>query len=208
MVSHSQISNVSAIAESILDDDIPRDLEKVWDAWKDLGESLKYTGPVAWRVKGGFSFQTDFPAIASPFDKSLSNIQQWPLRNNEPTLPSIVFWIPRPLNGDFENTQHRHTLIEKVRRDHGLPEHHLVSFGSASLISALLLAGAKEGKLFNYCYSNLWYDGFPTDTITETGFRVYIRYFSRRNGYKCLRWPVYSGDDHYGFLPIGIELGR
>lgn len=201
----SEIWDVSGIAESMFDYEIPSDLEKVLDAWKELAEALKYTGPVAWHVKGGFSFQTDFPVMVQPHNRTLRLMQKWSLKNPEPTQPAIVFWIPRAFNTYGGIRLPRRQLVDGLREQYGLPSHHLVDFGSAFLVSALLRCALKEGHLSldHFRYLHL---GFPTDTMTDTGFRVFIRCGPYHKRYfECLR---FDDDGSFDFFPIGIELGR
>jgi hypothetical protein len=91
----------------------------------------------------------------------------------------------------------------KLRQRFSLPEHHLTSFGSASLDSGLILAHFKRtGDRVP-----LNGDWARTDSFLSDGDRLSLGDFDAL-GLNCdsLRWDGHRGPDSSCF-PLGVEFG-
>ena len=127
----------------ISDKDLPEELAAVAAKWRRLAAELGYAGPVAWKVRAGFTLKQHAPK-AGPCVENFGYLQDWNLQNDEPTKDSVVFWIPRLLPGSTVKTADEQTaLLADLRQRYDLPQTHLASFGSAALLAGLILAHFK-----------------------------------------------------------------
>jgi hypothetical protein len=139
---------VSRAVESIFfspvsDKDLAEELCEVAAKWRRLAAELGYAGPIAWKVKAGFTLKQHAPK-AGPCEQNFAYLQDWRLQNDEPTKDSIVFFIPRLLPGSTAKTvDEQRKLLSDLRARYDLPETHLASFGSAALLAGLILAHFK-----------------------------------------------------------------
>lgn len=189
---------------SINDPDVQARFAATVAKWRKLASDLGYDGPVAWRVKAGFTLKQHAPE-AGPCYKKWAYLQDWNLRNDEPTTNSLVFFIPR-LVGTSENAKEQIETLVKLRKQYQLPANHLTSFGSAALLAGLILANFKrkgERVPFNRCWAR-------TDTIDTGGYRLNLGSFDE-TGLYCFDfwdWDV-RRDGSIGVFPLGVEaLGR
>lgn len=166
--------------------------------WRQLAIDMDHSGPIAWRVKAGFTFKTPINNLGY---YKFNPIQNWSLQDNPPTKNSIVFWIPRLLK---DSTRKSITQMEaqraKFRQDYGLPEHHCLSFGSVNLHFGLIYAHFKrtsERIPFKLYYA-------MSDTPNTDGVRICTGHFDD-NGLRCCQWLDENGYQDIGFFPIGIE---
>ena len=168
--------------------------------WRAYATAVGYTGPVAWRVKAGFSLRAHAPK-AGPCFQNFKYLQDWRLKNDEPTINSLVFWVPRLAEGSLNKTASEMAALRAdLRKKHGLHQHHGTSFGSAALIHALILAhfqrtGERVPLRFNYA---------ATDTFHEVGSRLVAGYFSE-DGLYCGGWCDLHGRSYVGCFLLGVE---
>jgi hypothetical protein len=131
-------------------------------------------------------------------------MKNWTLKDDEPTPSAIVFFIPRLLdNSTAKTVEEQKLILAETRQKYGLLEHHLASFGSAAMLTGLILAHFKrtvERTPVN-CY---W---ARTDTLREDGGRLDVGGFDE-HGLRCNGWDWGgSRDDVLGVFAMGVELG-
>jgi len=171
--------------------------------WRKLASDHGYTGPVAWKVRAGFTLKSHAPQ-AGPCYEQFGYLQDWQLKNDEPTADSIVFWVPRLLEGSVsKDIEEQKALMTDVRVRYELPEHHMSSFGSAALIAGLVLAHFKRTgertPLRNFYVRS--------DAIRAGGDRLSLGCFDE-DGLVCLGWDGDVRCVFLGIFPLGVELGR
>jgi hypothetical protein len=185
----------------LADSEVPEQLQHLVPKWRKLAALLGYTGPVAWRVNQGFTLKQHAPKAGCCY-KNFEYLQGWNLQNDEPTKNSIVFWIPRLIPESLgKNVQEKLALLASFREQVGLPAHHLKNFGSAALLSGLILTH------FNLTgervpLNQLW---TRTDTLLVGGGRLSLGGFVSRGLY-CVYWG--RGDGRGGILGcflLGVE---
>jgi len=163
---------------------------------------LNYGGPVAWRVRAGFTLKQHAPK-AGPCFQNFQNLRNWNFVD-EPTKDAVVFWIPRLVpESTSKNVSELMVLLADLRREFGLPETHLVNFGCSALLSALILAHFKamEERVPLNC---LW---ARTDTCNSDGGRLRLGYFDEVGLY-CDLW-LWDDVRHSRLVvfALGVELG-
>jgi len=185
------------------DHDVAEKLAETTLNWRKLAAELSYTGPVVWKVKEGFTLKAHAPK-AGPCYENFQYLQDWNIRNDEPTKGSLAFWVPRLVTGSkSQNVEKQISILAELRQRFGLPEHHLASFGSASLDSGLILAYFKRtGERIP-----LKSEWALTDSLDSGGDRLRLGDFDE-DGLNCNDW--YWDDDsgpNLGCFPLGVELG-
>jgi len=184
----------------VSDKDLVEELRELAAKWRRLAAELGYAGPVAWKVKAGFTLKQDAPK-AGPCVENFAYLQDWQLQNDEATKDGSVFWIPRLLPGSVSKTVDEQTkLLDELRERYDLPATHLSSFGSAALLAGLILAQFKlTGERVPLdCY---W---IRTDTLDADGLRLGLGYFDER-GLVCgsCGWGD-RRDDGLGCFALGV----
>ena len=185
------------------DHDVAEKLAETTLNWRKLAAELSYTGPVVWKVKEGFTLKAHAPK-AGPCYENFQYLQDWNIRNDEPTKGSLAFWVPRLVTGSkSQNVEKQISILAELRQRFGLPEHHLASFGSASLDSGLILAHFKRtGERIP-----LKSEWARTDSLSSGGSRLRLGGFGG-GGLHCNDWRWGdSGDPSLGCFPLGVELG-
>jgi len=185
------------------DHDVAEKLAETTLNWRKLAAELSYTGPVVWKVKEGFTLKAHAPK-AGPCYENFQYLQDWNIRNDEPTKGSLAFWVPRLVTGSkSQNVEKQISILAELRQRFGLPEHHLASFGSASLDSGLILAHFKRtGERIP-----LKSEWARTDSLGSGGSRLRLGGFGG-GGLHCNDWRWGdSGDPSLGCFPLGVELG-
>ena len=117
---------------------------------------------------------------------------------------SIIFWIPRLLPRSTGKTvDEQRVLMTDTRAKYGLPEHHLSNFGSAALLSGLVLAHYKlSGE--RVPLRGLW---ARSDTLHSDGRRLNVGDFDE-TGLSCASGAGMAGATVLlGAFPLGEELG-
>ena len=133
----------NVFVEYIDDKDVPERLQPVLAKWRRYATELGYSGPVAWRVKAGFTLKRHAP-LAGPCHERFNYLQDWRFAD-EPTVSGIVFWVPRLApETTAKNVEEQTKVIMDLRTRFELPEHHLKDFGSAGLVAALIFAHFKR----------------------------------------------------------------
>lgn len=170
--------------------------------WRKLASDHGYTGPIAWEVRAGFTLKRH-ASQAGPCYEKFSKLQDWQLKNDEPTADSIVFWVPRLLEESIsKNADEQKKLMADVRARYELPEHHVSNFGSAALISGLILAHFKrtgERTPLRSFYVR-------SDTIAALGGpRLRLGRFAEA-GLRCIWDYDRDADGNLGVFPLGVEL--
>lgn len=176
---------------------------KLVASWRKLASDHGYTGPIAWQVRAGFTLKSHAPQ-AGPCYEQFGYLQDWELKNDEPTVDSIVFWVPRLLEGSVsKNVEEQKAFMTDVRVRYELPEHHMSSFGSAALMAGLVLAHFKrtgERTPLRNFYAR-------SDTFHAGGNRLDLGNFDE-NGLSCDGWDDGARGAFLGVFPLGVELGR
>ena len=97
------------------------------------------TTTLCYMVRVGFTLKQHAPKAGPCYD-DFRYLQGWNFQD-EPTQDSLVFWIPMLVPGSTSKTKAQQLqLLGELRSVHGLPSHHLTSFGSAALLAGLILA--------------------------------------------------------------------
>lgn len=187
----------------IADKDVPEKFKEMTVNWRKLASDLGYTGPVCWKVREGFTLKEHAP-LAGPCYEAFKYLQNWSLKNDEATKSAHVFFIPKLLEKSTSKAvEEQKVLMTDTCKKYGLPEHHLASFGSAAMLTGLVLAHFKRTgeKTPVNCY---W---TRTDTLRGDGNRLGVGGFGE-GGLRCVGWDW--DDRRYGDLgvfPLGVELG-
>jgi hypothetical protein len=184
----------------IHDKDLPKNLCEIATKWRRLASELGYAGPIAWKVKAGFTLKQHAPK-GGPCHENFAYLQDWNLRNDEPTNDGIIFWIPRLLPDSTDKTvDEQMKLLSDLRARYDLPSTHLANFGSAALLAGLILAHFKiTGERVPLdCY---W---VRTDTLNADGDRMSLGIFGG-SGLLCDNddWD----DSRYAYIgcfPLGV----
>ncbi|MBI4458019.1 hypothetical protein HY633_03595 [Candidatus Uhrbacteria bacterium] len=168
--------------------------------WRKYATAMSYTGPVAWRIKEGFTLKTHAPKAGPCFDQ-LNYLKGWSLKNDEPTKNALVFWVPRIAEGSSGKTaDEMMTLQAELRKQYKLPKNHCSSFGSIALNFALILAHFKrtgERMPLKYFYA-------ASDTFHEVGYRLFAGDF-HEYGLDCSYWAGRYGSGIVGCFLLGVE---
>ncbi len=189
------------------DQDVPAGLAETANKWRKLAAELGYTGPVAWRVRAGFTLKVHAPK-AGPCYKNFGDPQYWSLKNDEPTANSLVFWVPRLVPKSMgKSVDEQMSILGDLQERFGLPAYHLSNYGSAALLAGLIFSHFKRtGE--RTPLKKLW---ARTNTLG-----------SYRGCCGCLSLGDFgegglsSGDDFFwgvggysglGCFPLGVELG-
>ncbi|MDD2758471.1 MAG: hypothetical protein PHD72_03830 [Patescibacteria group bacterium] len=185
---------------SLADEEVPIAFIEARSKWRKLACDLGYTGPVLWAVKAGFTLKSHAP-LAGPCYEKFSYLQDRELKNDEPTVDCLVFFIPRMV-ATKKNAEEQMLALAELREKYGLPVSHCASFGSAALVSGLILAHFKRtGER-----APLNTDWVRTDTRHSGGDRLGLGDFGE-TGLGCDGDWDGSRDDNLGVFPLGVELG-
>lgn len=199
------VSEKKAVADNtfftiVNDPDVPARFAAAVANWRKLASDLGYNGPVVWPVKAGFTLKQHAPA-AGPCYEKWASLQDWQLKNDEPTTDSLAFFIPRIVGTRQKAKEQTETLV-KLREQYQLPANHLTSFGSVALLAGLILANFKrkgERAPLNRCWVR-------TDTLDAGGLRLRLGGFGEA-GLDCdndWRWSD-DRNDNLGVFPLGVE---
>lgn len=169
-------------------------------AWREVAMKMGYSGPVCWLVKAGFIMKTSAPKVGPCYD-NLNYLQGWDIQNDEPTVDSLVFWIPK-LAEDSTNKNYQQMVSHRgfLRDNYNMPANHCQSFGSISLLFALILAYYKlkgDRVPANFLYA-------ASDTLHVIGHRLIAGDFLQ-DGLDCGNWSGDASSD-VGFFLLGVEL--
>ena len=168
--------------------------------WRKLAAELGWTGPVAWKVRAGFTLTQHAPKVG-PCYKQFKYLQDSNFQD-ESTKNAIVFWVPVIISGTRDqNTDEQRVVLANVRCAFELPKHHLSCFGNAALLAALILAEFKRsGKRLP---ANK--DWVRTDTRNSAGNLLNLGCFGD-DGLSC--GDVLDSDrlSILGAFALGVEL--
>lgn len=180
--------------------------------WRQLAQSLGYTGPVAWRVRGGFTFKKHAPKLGQYYfkpkrkrgqyaDEEIDDTKDWDWKD-EPTRKAVVFWVPRLVKDSVrKEAAEQLALLGDLRRERKLPPNHLSFYGNAALLSGLMLTHYKlTGE-------RVPLDEFRIRTDTNHGKSGGLGLvFSEEEGLDCVMWVWhYRKSDDLGCFPLGEE---
>ena len=169
-------------------------------AWRKYAILMGYNGPVAWKVKQGFTLKTHAP-LAGPCYENLEYLQNWRFEDTS-TLDTLVFWIPRLVHNSMSKTV---TEMEQYRGElqvhYEMPTNHCISFGSIALQFALLLTHFKRTG------ERVLPGGFymVSDTLNLDGSCRLVAGNFGSDGLSCYDWNGSCGSHDVGFFLIGIE---
>lgn len=188
----------ATFVEHLDDKGLSEVLQPITAKYRNLAAELGYTGPVAWRVKAGFTVKQHAPLAGPCYER----FEYWSFRD-EPTKAAIVFWVPRIIPDSTAKTvDEQRTLLSEVRTRLELPEHHLSGFGSVALVIALILAHFKRtGERVPLQQLSV-----RTDTRHSDGNRLDLGFFVE-TGLRCDRWCFdVDGSGDLGVFALGVEL--
>ena len=124
------------------DGGMPKRLRGDLEKWRTMAEKhFDYHGSVAWLVPASFNIKTHASADG-PCYQQFEFLRGWKLHKKveKYTHRQLAFWIPKVVpNTNLSNTAQQLSLLAKLRKEFWLPNHHLTSFGSAHLLSGLIL---------------------------------------------------------------------
>jgi hypothetical protein len=168
--------------------------------WRRMAAELGYTGPVIWKVREGFTLKVHAPQ-AGPCYQNFQYLGDWELKNDEPTKNALAFWIPQLIpDSKYKNVEQQLELLAEWREKFQLPPDHLSSFGSAAILSGLILAYFKR-KGDKVPLNKEW---ARTDTLRLGGDRLDLGGFDS-SGLRCddWRWDGVRGSS-LGCFPLGV----
>jgi len=169
--------------------------------WRKYASDLGYTGPVAWKAKAGYTLKEHASRDKNYSNINFNHLQNWELKNDEPTKESLVFWIPRLAKNSTNKTiTEMKGLYEVIRRTYGLYTRKVPSFGSTALLFALTLAHFKrtgERVPMKYLYA-------ASDTFLMDGHRLLVGRFDEY-GLLCCRWNDVTQEENVGFFLLEEE---
>jgi len=171
--------------------------------WRWYAFSRSYWGPVAWKVKKGFTLKVHAPLVG-PCYEDLKYLQAWDFPDT-PTTDSLVFWVPLLAEeSKSKSPAEMVALRAEQQRSYNLPVNHCSSFGSIALLTALVSAHFKRtGERVP-----LNWDNAASDTIRADGFRLMAQ-FNPGGPIYCGAWENTVTNPCVGFFLLGIEeLGR
>lgn len=171
-------------------------------AWRNYFLSVfRETGPVAWRVRAGFTLLNQAPKAGPCYD-NLDYVRSWSIMDAPPTNDGLVFWVPRLAPGSKVSTaDDMAELRQYLRKQFGLPSHHCTGFGSIPLIFALILAH------FNRTHGRTpaELDYAVSDSYIAGGHRRLIAGNFGNAGLTCAAWNVANPYCGVGFFLLGVE---
>lgn len=185
------------------DSEVPLQYQGYIPKYRKLSVELGYAGIIAWRVRAGFALKTH-AFNAGPCYDDLSNLDNYELQNDEPTKSSFVFWIPRVISQSTgKSVRDQLALLSDLRKKFELPEQHLQNFGSAAILSGLILAHLKrtgERIPFNCAWVR-------SDTLLklEDDKRLCLGFFDNRNLFCCYTVDDDCKVEDTGCFALGIE---
>lgn len=195
---------MDAFVTPLDDNGLPEHHRETCTTWRKIAAALGYTGHVAWQVRAGFTLKQHAPMSGACY-QSWKYLKEWNLQNDQPTKDSIVFWIPRLVpESTSKDVTSQLNLLAALRTEYALPAHHCTSFGSAALLSALILAHFKCTDE-RVPQEKRW---TRTDTFHVNGDRLDLGDFNKMDLY-CCRWDWGDegshGDGGFGCFLLGVE---
>lgn len=184
---------------SLNDRDVPGEYRSILVNWRSYAGGYGYYGPVAWKVKAGFTLKQHALKLG-PCYQGFSYLQQWKFED-KPTEDSIVFWIPRLVKDSTSKTADEQCkLLIQTGKTFNLPKHHCSGFGSASLLAGLILAYFKAtGE--RVPLDRFW---IRTKICFADGDRLGLGGFGE-DGLYCYGWRDGDRDDGLGVFALGVE---
>ncbi len=172
--------------------------------WRALAQELGWYGPVLWQVSPGYTLREHAVATRLCYD-SWQHIKEGGRQpeNDEPTIACNVFWIPRLVkDSTFKTRDEQLARLAVVRKEYGLADHHLANFGSAALVSGLILThymntGRGERTPLDYHWVR-------TDTLNIAGLHLVVGFFGG-GGLGCGWVGDYGCTADIGAFPVGVE---
>lgn len=183
--------------------DLPTPLHDTWRKWDKLAQDLNFSGDIAYKITAGFTLKKHAPKLGNCYE-DFNYLQNWTLKNDEPTKDGIVFFIPRLIkNSTNKNKDEQLKLMAEVRKEYQLPDTHLTSFGSAALLTGLILT------YFNNTGERTPLDDkwVRTDTLRGDGYRLCVGRFGVAGPCCGGYYWVDDGYDGLGVFALGVELG-
>lgn len=156
---------------------------------------------ICYRVRAGFTLKQHAPKLG-PCYNDFQYLQDWKF-SDTPTSDCLVFWIPCVVPGSTsKNVAEQLRLLAETRIRLELPSHHLSSFGSAALLSGLILAHFKATgeRVPKDC---LW---VRTDTCRAGGHRLRLSWHEDALGRGDWGWGG-ERSGGLGGVALGVELG-
>lgn len=167
--------------------------------WGALATELGYSGPIAWKVRAGFTLKQHAPQ-AGPCYEKFEYLQNWNF-TDEPTKDCLVFWIPVIIPATRSKNKDEQLAVLAGLRGTKFPKHHLSDFGSAALLTTLILSEFKHSgkRVPENC------DWVRTDTCGSDGDLLCLGSFDD-GGLHCSGWWDDDRRSSYGAFALGVEL--
>lgn len=175
-------------------------------SWRKYASDRDYTGPVAWKVEAGFTFllhaEKAGPCYFS-LDYQRKFGQESDVDIDEPTKDSLVFWVPRLAPGSIGKTPaEMEGLYDVFQIKYSLPFQSPISFGSISLLFALIFAHFKrigEKVPLDEMYA-------VSDTYSDNGHLIIGNFVKKGLACNFLNHKI---QDSVGFFLLTVvELGE
>lgn len=182
-------------------EDLARGIVAKWR--RTANNHYGYDGPIAWKVRAGFSLTQHAP-LAGPCFMNLGYMQgkSWEMKNHEETKESLVFWIPCLAEASgHKNIKEMKEHLRTLRRRYKFPHNHCQSFGSIALLFALIFANFKRAKgraALHDCY-------VVSDTVLLDGSHLSAGIFGE-SGLHCDPWNEEWRNAAFKFFLIGEEF--
>lgn len=181
---------------------IPSEAVRIVAAWRQLGKDHDYDGPVLWNFNTEFALAKHAPAYG-PCRDGFRHLRQDTVFNDRPTAGRLEpwFWIPRLLKGSCEkNRADQLALMAETRGQSVLPDHQLAGYGSAALLTALILTHFKvSGE--RVPFRTRW---ARTDSRHTGVYSLLVGGFDEKTGLDCGLWDMPNDAfDYIGCFPIG-----
>lgn len=158
--------------------------------------------PLHYLACAGVTLKQHMPMIG-PCVQDFKYLQEWEF-NDVPTEKSLVSWVPCLTQYSMsKNAKEQLVELGTLRGEMELPDHHLSSFGSATIIAGLMLAHYRTTK------EKVPSCGYWVRTDTRMGFDSLSLYWNDGqlrcdSGY----WSENERRDGVGVLALGVELGK
>ncbi|MFC1721740.1 hypothetical protein ACFL0Z_02395 [Patescibacteria group bacterium] len=103
-----------------------------------LASYHNYHGKIFVIVKAGFTPKAHASKLGPSCEK-FGYLQKGELENVDPTVESLVFFVPRLVAGSMgRNAEEQLQLLANFAEAHWLPDHYLTSFGGVALLLGLI----------------------------------------------------------------------
>lgn len=195
--------HMQSFVEPIENAAVPERFQSLVEKYTRLGLQFDYSGPVAWHIRQGFTLKFHAPQAGHCY-QNLKYLADWPFED-VPTEVMLAFWLPRLLTQTLAKTAGGQCeALSKLRTRLDLPGNHLTSFGSAALLSALILAEFRRSGQFIPAFGEEWQWARTSTRRMDDDMLLCLGGFDRQGLY-CDRWDDASYFSNLGVFALGVE---